>query len=140
VNAILPELSDLNRGFWEATARGELAVQRCGGCGHLRYPISEVCPRCLSLELEWEPLSGRGTLYSWIVFHHAYHPAWRDRLPYTVALVELEEGPLLISNLAAGEPVLGMPLQVTFERVGDFAIPRFVPRSQEKEQASDASR
>jgi uncharacterized OB-fold protein len=140
MNAILPELSDLNRGFWEACAEGRLAVQRCRPCGHLRYPISEVCPRCLSLELEWEPLSGRGTLYSWIVFHHAYHPAWRDKLPYTVALVELAEGPMLISNLVAGEPALGMPLQVTFEQVGEFAIPRFVPNTQEEEQASDASR
>jgi uncharacterized protein len=140
MNAILPELNDVNRGFWEATADGRLAVQKCGNCGELRYPISEVCPRCLSFDRRWETLSGRGTLYSWIVFHHPYHPAWRDKLPYTVALVELEEGPMLISNLVAGEPALGMPLQVIFEQAGDFAIPRFAPSTNQEEEAPDASR
>jgi uncharacterized OB-fold protein len=128
---VMPELTDINRGFWEATARGELALQRCGGCGALRYPIAEVCPQCLSTSTEWIPVSGRASLFSWIVVHNAYHAGWRDRLPYNVALVELEEGVQMFSNVVLPEGVelsLGMPLQVIFEREGDISIPRFAPR------------
>jgi len=128
---VLPELTDVNRGFWEAAARGELALQRCDDCGELRYPVAAVCPRCLSARSTWSPLSGRASLFSWIVFHNAYHAAWRDRLPYSVGLVELEEGPRLFGTLVAteGTPLaLGMPLQVVFEASGDVSIPCFAPR------------
>jgi uncharacterized OB-fold protein len=127
---VVPEITDVNRGFWEATERGELALQRCGDCGALRYPIAEVCPQCLSTSTEWTPLSGRASLFSWIVFHNAYHAGWRDRLPYNVALVKLEEGPLLFSNVGCDEATefsIGMPLTVVFEREGDITIPRFAP-------------
>jgi uncharacterized protein len=130
---ILPELTDVNRGFWEAAARGELAVQRCDECGHLRYPLAGVCPRCLSVRWAWSAVSGRATLFSWIVFHNGYHPAWKDRLPYNVALVELDEGPRLFSNLVGtdGTPLeIGMPLQVVFEPSGGITIPRFAPRNE----------
>jgi len=127
---IQPAISDVNRGFWDATARGELAIQRCDDCTTLRYPVSEVCPSCLSTATTWATMSGRGSLYSWIVFHHAYHAAWADRLPYNVGLVQLDEGPMLFSNIVAPAGTtfsLGMPLQVVFEQEGDFAIPRFRP-------------
>lgn len=137
---VLPELNDVNRGFWEGAARGELTLQRCEDCEALRYPPAEICPRCLSARTAWAPLSGRATLFSWAVFHHVYHAGWRDRVPYTVALVELEEGPRMFSNIVAPEGTqlsLGMPLQVVFEQVGDIAIPRFTPRG---EEGTDASR
>ena len=79
--------------------RGELRVQRCGACARLRYPAAIVCPDCLSAETEWEAVSGRGTVFSFVVFHRAYHPAREGKVPYTVALIELDEGPIMLSNV-----------------------------------------
>jgi uncharacterized OB-fold protein len=89
-------------------------------------------PPCLSPETEWRGLSGRGEVLSYVVFHHAYHPAFRDRLPYNVALVQLEEGPRMISNvvetprdvLAVGLPVTAVFTPLTSE----ISLPQFRPR------------
>lgn len=125
---IEPVLTDFNHGFWEGAAAGELRVQRCGPCGHLRYPPAPWCPQCLSEEWEWIALSGRGTILSRLIFHQAYNPAWKDRLPYNVVLVQLEEGPRMISNLlplGSQDFTVGMAVVVDFDREGDFVIPRF---------------
>ena len=74
-------------------------MQRCRACGRLRYPAAIVCPECLSGEAEWQAVSGRGKVFSFVVFHRAYHPAWEGRVPYNVALIELDEGPILLSNV-----------------------------------------
>jgi uncharacterized OB-fold protein len=100
---ILPAITDLNRPFWEGAAAGVLRLQRCAGCGHVRYPISAHCPVCLASEATWEPMSGRGTALSYTRFHRAYHPAWEERVPYVVVLVQLDEGPRLFSTLAGGD-------------------------------------
>jgi uncharacterized OB-fold protein len=129
---VLPVLTEANRGFWDAARAGTLAMQRCGPCGHIRYPISPICPRCLSPEFAWTPLSGRGTVLSFVIFDRAYNPAWASRVPYNVALVQLAEGPRMFSNIV-GVPnerlTVGLPVQVTFEGVPDagISIPRFAP-------------
>lgn len=115
----------MNGPFWDACRAGELRLQRCAGCGHLRYPVSIVCPRCLSTEAEWERVSGDGEVYSFAVFRHQYKSDWP--VPYTVALVRLEEGPTLISNVVGIEPEavrIGLPVTVVFED----AVPKFAPR------------
>jgi uncharacterized OB-fold protein len=108
-------------------------LQRCTQCGFRRYPAAEVCPRCLSADARWEAASGRGELFSFVVFHRAYHPAWEGRVPYNVALVELEEGPIVLSNVVgvANERLeIGMKLIAAFEPLADaLAIPVFRPRS-----------
>lgn len=128
---ILPVVDDLNRPFWDGCRNGVLTLQRCDRCGRLRYPIAPVCPQCLGCEWSWEPVSGRGSVYSFAVFRHAYNDAWRDRLPYTVALVELEEGVTMIANLVGVEPErvrVGLSVAVGFEAVTpDVSIPHFVP-------------
>ncbi len=124
---IEPVVSDVNVGFWEGTAAGELRVQRCSN-DHLRYPPAPWCPECLDEASEWVALSGRGSILSKLVFHQAYHPAWKDRLPYNVVLVQLEEGPRMISNVAplsAQDFAVGDAVEVVFETECDFAIPRF---------------
>jgi uncharacterized OB-fold protein len=130
MSAVLPQVDDLNRPFWDGCAAGELRLQRCAGCGRLRYPISTVCPACLSTESAWEAVSGRGTVYSFAVFRHAYGNAWAERVPYDVALGQLEEGPFLLSNVV-GVPVaelrVGLPVTVVFEDEEGVAIPRFRP-------------
>jgi uncharacterized OB-fold protein len=122
MSRVLPVIGDGNRPFWDGCREGELRLQRCEECGRLRYPVSEYCPNCMSARAAWEAVSGRGEVYSFVVFRHAYNDAWRDRVPYVVALVQLEEGPIVIGNVTGTEPEgvsVGMPVAVTFERVTD---------------------
>ncbi len=125
---IEPTLTELNRAFWEGCAARELRVQKCSACGYLRYPIAPWCPDCLDERSEWVALSGRGTILSTLVFHQGYHPAWKERLPYNVVLVQLEEGPRMISNvspLSIREIPVGTQVEVVFETEGSITIPRF---------------
>jgi uncharacterized protein len=127
----LPEIDDHNRPFWEGLARHALVLQRCAACGHVRYPINEVCPRCLSSEHTWEPMSGRGTVYSTIVFHQVYHPAFADEVPYNVSLVQLAEGPRMISNVVGVPPDevrVGDELEIVYADLDEgITINRFRP-------------
>ncbi len=127
----LPRPTEDSAPYWEAAQRGELRMQRCGGCGHVRFPPSLLCPRCLSEQSAWEALRGRGKVYSWIVIHQSQHPAFNADAPYNVAIIELEEGPRLHTNLvdcSNDEIHIGMPVEVVFERVSDdCAMPKFRP-------------
>jgi uncharacterized OB-fold protein len=130
VSAVLPQIDELNRPFWDGCREGELRLQRCSGCGELRYPISSVCPGCLSTGAAWEAVCGRGSVYSFAVFRHAYGNAWSGRVPYDVAIVQLEEGPFLLSNVVGVAPEelrVGLPVAVVFEDEDGVAIPRFRP-------------
>ena len=125
----LPTITDLNRDFWEGCKQGRLRMQKCGGCGHIRYPIIHVCPRCLSYEYQWTDLSGRGSVFSYVVFHQIYNKAFAQDVPYNVALVQLEEGPRMYGNVVgvANDAVkVGDRLQVVFEAVTpEVTLPRF---------------
>lgn len=121
------------RGFWDGTKAGELRVQVCGACGHTQLPGGPACAACWSPDLAWRAVSGRGAVFSFTVVHHAFHPAFASECPYVVADVELEEGPIITSRVVGCDPrtvEIGMPVQVTFERVSDeIALPLFTPRS-----------
>ena len=103
-DAVLPQIDELNRPFWDACREGKLVMQRCNTCGHVRYPISAVCPQCMGTDFGWQECSGSGEVYSFVVFRHAYHEAWSERTPYVVALVKLEEGPTMLSNVVGIAP------------------------------------
>lgn len=124
-----PSIDVVSRGFWENCRRGVLSVQRCDGCGHMHYPGAPVCPNCLSSKQSWVPVSGRGTLVSWVRFHRAYWDSFRADLPYLVCLVRLEEGPLMLSNFADGapdDPLIGSAVEVVFDAVDDeLTLPKF---------------
>lgn len=126
---ILPQVDDLNRPFWNGAREGVLRLQRCSSCNILRYPISPVCPSCLSTEFAWDEVSGRGEVYTFGVFRHVYNDAWRDRAPYAVAIVKLAEGPFMIADLVdvdVDEVQVGMPVEVHYDTVTpDLTIPRF---------------
>lgn len=115
--------------FWDGTAAGELRIQRCRACQrHYFYPRPS-CPRCGSADVEWVRASGRATLYSYVINHR---PAPGFDGPYTIAVVELEEGVRMMTNLVGVRPdpeelVLDMPLRVTFEERGDVHVPLFEP-------------
>lgn len=130
----MPELTDLNRPFWTSLNENVLRLQQCDRCGHLRYPIGELCPECLSPDATWTPLSGRGTVFSTIVFHQVYHPAFADKVPYNVSLVQLDEGPIMVSNVVGPAPAdvaVGDRLEIVFDRVADdVTIPRFRPAAE----------
>jgi uncharacterized OB-fold protein len=127
-----PVISELNAPFYQSLAAGELKLQRCVACGFVRYPIALVCPECLGRESVWKRLSGRGAVHSTVVFHQVYNPAFADQVPYNVSIVELEEGPRLMTNVIgvdAASVAIGDPVEVVFTEIGDGAhIPQFVPR------------
>ncbi|MEW6268260.1 MAG: OB-fold domain-containing protein [Thermodesulfobacteriota bacterium] len=128
VPRVTPELAP----FFAAAKRGELAVQRCTECGLLRFPPREVCSRCWSRGADWTFVSGRGQVYSFYVMHQVYHPGFAGEVPYPVVVVELEEGPRVLSNLvgcARDEIAIGMPVEATFEQLdGTVTLPKFRPR------------
>ena len=104
--------------YWEACNRGELCMQRCTDCGHFRWMPAPFCSACGGDRLQWTALSGRGRVTTWTVVTHPVHPAARERVPYVVAEIELEEqtGLRLISNLVGIDPgAVEMDLAVTVE-------------------------
>lgn len=118
----LPEIDDINRPFWEAMHRGELRLQRCKDCRHVWYPAGTNCPKCLSTSFEWGPMSGRGTVWSFIVYHHCWHRGFEKEIPYNVAMIQLEEGPIVITNIVDAKNAaikVGMPVKVVFEPATD---------------------
>ena len=125
---IEPVITDTNRGFWEGTAEGEVRVQCCLACSHLRYPSVDWCRVCLDEEWEWLQLFDRGTIMSRLIFHQSYQPAWKERLSDNVVRVQLEEGPRMISNvlpLSEQDFEVGAAVEVAFDPVGEVVIPRF---------------
>lgn len=103
--------------YWEAARGRELRFQRCARCGTWRFPPQPMCPRCRALESVWERASGRGRLLSWVVVHPPVLPAWKDRTPYPVVLVECEEGVRTVGGLVgatAADLVMDMPMVVDF--------------------------
>jgi len=129
-----PVVIDETRGFWEGTVAEELRIQVCGACGHKQLPGGPCCRECLSQELSWQRVSGRGRVFSYTVVHHAFHPTFAAQTPYVVADIELEEGPVLTSNVTDIDPAevgIGMPVKVWFDApsvdafgVG-FRLPKF---------------
>jgi uncharacterized OB-fold protein len=124
----LPKIDPVNRPFWDHAREGRLAIQVCNVCKDAHFPPSPVCPSCLSEDQAWQPVSGRGTLESWVEFHRAYWDGFKDDLPYSVCLVRLAEGPLLVSNLVgdAAKAKLGAAVNVVFEQATDeVTLPKF---------------
>ena len=121
--------------FWEAVAQHRLSILRCTVCRHYVHYPRPVCNRCQSTELVPEDVSGRGTLYAYTEVMQAFHPYFVDKLPYVLAVVELEEEPGLrvTTNIVDHEGVqlrVGLPVEVVFRAVGEggAVLPLFRPR------------
>jgi uncharacterized OB-fold protein len=126
-----PFSPELSRPFWEAAKRHELVMPRCKMCAHLFfYPRSE-CPHCLSTNLEWVQVSGRARLHSFTVVQQPAHAAFREDVPYVYAVVQLDEGPRLVSNIVQGDIDalrVDMPLEVVFDDVTpEWTLVKFKP-------------
>ncbi|SDK91927.1 Zn-ribbon domain-containing OB-fold protein [Nonomuraea jiangxiensis] len=127
----VPKPTPETQPFWDGTAAGELRIQRCQTCErHYFYP-RPACPHCGSDQVEWVRASGRATLYSYVI-NHRPAPGFEDEAPYAIAVVELEEGVRMMTNLV-GVPntpdnlPLDMELRVVFEQRGDMHVPLFEP-------------
>lgn len=119
-----------NAPFWEGLKEGRLLLQRCAACGHHWMPARRECPNCLCDAGTWVPASGRARLISWVIYHTALHPAFESELPYNVAVVELDEGPRMISNIihvASDQMRIEQPLRFVTRLRGDTAIAQFEP-------------
>jgi uncharacterized OB-fold protein len=124
---LVPEITDENRQFWEAAGKSLLVAQKCEHCGNQWLPPTSACPRCLSEGYEWAPLSGHGVIYTWTLIQRQYHPAYPP--PYNVAVVELDEGVRILTNIVGGDPGaihIGDTVSVTFTDIGDgIKLPQF---------------
>ena len=130
---LAPEADDDSREFFEGARRHELMLMRCLNCSAWRLPSRPRCPDCWSTDTKWERASGRATLYSFAIMHQKLHPWFADQTPYQFAIVELEEGPRIVSDVV-GVPVeelrVDMPLNAVFdESSDDVTIVRFAPRT-----------
>lgn len=127
----LPQPNADTRPFWDGCKKHQLRFQSCRVCGHVRWPPSIICPMCYSSDTEWIAASGKGKVYTFAVFHQGYHKSFEHDLPYVTAVVELDEGPHLLSNIVGCEPdevKCDMPVEVMWEDVSeDFSLPRFKP-------------
>lgn len=121
-------LDDVEATYRASLARGRLSFQRCT-CTEAWLPPREQCPRCLRADFHWEEASGKATLVSWVVYHRAYDDTFADRLPYCVAVVELDEGPRLVSNVVGAADLealqIEQPLQLHIELERGVPVPRF---------------
>ena len=124
-----PSINRDNQFWFDGAVEGRLLIQRCVGCGDLRHPPGPVCPSCHSFEWDSVEASGRGTIYSYVVNHHPQLPAFDYPLP--IALIELEEGTRLLSNLVGFDIEaieVGQPVEVEFiEHDDDLTLPAFHP-------------
>jgi uncharacterized OB-fold protein len=125
----VPVASLESKPYWEGMRQHRLMIPHCDDCGYRWFPPSLLCPNCNSAHTGWTAASGRGKIYSYVVFHRVYHRGFTTEVPYVVALIELEEGPRLLSNIVGTPPELvacEMPVRVVFEDVAeDVTIPKF---------------
>ncbi|WP_159992652.1 Zn-ribbon domain-containing OB-fold protein [Roseomonas sp. 18066] len=121
-----PERTPLTEPYWAALQEGRLTFQRCQQCRHAWLPPRGECPECLEADWAWEQASGAGRLVSWVIYHRAFHDWFRDLVPYNVAIVELEEGPRLISSvLPPGPARIDQKLALEIGAVAGMNVPRF---------------
>jgi uncharacterized OB-fold protein len=128
---ILPTATVETGPYWDGCRRHELLIQRCVRCGHLQFFPRLMCSACLARELSWVQASGQGLLKSFTVVRRAVSDAFAERVPYVVALVQLDEGPTMMSNIVActiNDLVIGMRLEVVFEDWPEgISMPQFTP-------------
>lgn len=123
-----------SKGYWEGAAREELLIRRCTACGKHHFPPRHLCPTCWSDALEWTKSAGKGVVYSFTVMHRAPLPAFAQRVPYVVALIDLDEGPRMMANILGEEALdtrIGDRVIVCFEtRAGGSKLPQFMRRAE----------
>ena len=127
----LPQPTADTKPFWDGCKDHQLRFQKCVKCHHVRWPPSMFCPECHASQTGWIVACGKGSVYTFAVYHRAFHKAFEGDLPYVTAIVELEEGPRLLTNIIGCHPDnirCGMPVEVAWEDVSEeFSLPKFFP-------------
>jgi uncharacterized OB-fold protein len=119
--------------YWQSAKSGKLVVQKCSDCGEAQFFPRVFCTHCGSRAVEWVEASGRGTLFTFAIVHQAPHPGFAGDVPYVTAIVELEEGVKMPTQIVEVEPEpeklrIGMPLEVVFDAVSEeVTLPKFRP-------------
>jgi uncharacterized protein len=129
----LPMVTPENERYWQGARDHELWLRNCRACDRTYFYPRDICPSCGSRDTEWKQVSGRGTLYTYAIVHRAPGAAFADMVPYVTAVVELDEGGRMMTNLVDIEPdpaqiTVGMPVEVTFDDVTpEVTLPKFRP-------------
>jgi uncharacterized OB-fold protein len=120
-----------SQAYWQGLKSGQLLLQHCGACGHVQFYQQAICRQCGSEDLTHRAASGRGIVHSFSVVHRAPGPAFKQDTPYAVLLVELAEGPRMISSLVEADPMavqFDMPVELVCDPVNaEVVLPRFRP-------------
>jgi hypothetical protein len=129
----LPKPNADTKPFWEGCRHHQLRFQKCCKCGFVRWPPSALCPSCHSADSDWIRAAGKGRVYSFAVYHVAFHPAFKDDIPYVTAVVVLDEGPRLLTNIIGCHPsdvTCDMPVEVVWHDLSEeLSLPKFKPIS-----------
>lgn len=127
----LPVVNPWAKPFWDAAKEEKLTYQKCKDCGKNIFYPRIACPECFSDNLEWTEASGKGTVYSYTVVENNAPSAFINDMPYVVAIIKLEEGTRMLSNVVGCDPyevTCDMPVKVVFEKLNDdFKLPKFTP-------------
>ena len=127
----IPDTRNAGRTYWARAAEGELALPYCTSCNRPFWYPRWHCPQCGSAAVEWRPASGHGSVHTFTVVRRSDHPYFRERVPYVVAMIELDEGIRIMSNVVGCRPevvTIGMRVRCTFEWIDDcVGLPLFAP-------------
>ena len=125
----LPVIETWNAPYWQAAKRHEFVAQHCRACGYTHLPPGPVCTNCLSADQDWVRLSGRGTIYSYGVYYQCWHEGFAGDIPYNVALISLEEGLQIVSQVIGcdnEELDCGLAVEVAFDDITpEVSLPKF---------------
>lgn len=128
-NKPIPVPSPESQPYWDGLREHKLLTPRCDACESYWFPPALLCPRCNSAKWTWTAVSGRGRIFSYVVYHRVYHPGFADEVPYAVAVIELDEGPRLISNVIGVAPdklVCDMKVEVVYQPITEaITLPKF---------------
>ncbi|GGF27418.1 hypothetical protein GCM10010954_28100 [Halobacillus andaensis] len=128
-----PTITPVSQPFWDGIKEGKLVLQKCDSCKEWIFYPREHCPHCFHHSLTWKEATGCGKLKTWSVIHRAGHPAWQERTPYVVGIVELIEGPSLLTHLLLNEEELthNMDVEMDIQEIGPHPLPFFKQKEEE---------
>lgn len=131
---LIPRVTSDTAPFWDALNEGKLALQRCANCGKVRYPVAPVCPYCRTSTWSWDPVSGAGSVFSWIRYHKSYQPEFEPLMPYCVLTVQLDAGPRIFGRFVGGtDPAVGQRVTAIGERWPDGRVlPAFITQAEQE--------
>ncbi|MGH8786417.1 MAG: Zn-ribbon domain-containing OB-fold protein [Cupriavidus necator] len=125
----LPRPTEITEGYWHAAAQGRLVVQGCRACGHRQFYPRTLCLACESDQVDWTEVCGLGSIYTFTINHRAPNTFMKARVPYAVAIVELDEGVRMMANILNASPeaiAIGKRVRVVFEKASDdVSLPQF---------------